>query len=1541
MANERIFGQAADTQLLDSLGVFSMVDKTQRAEFINSTVSEINSAYKQLHELQMGYLSQQHLQRVKNEAELIDMQIKSIRVLSKDYDDIYRKRLDHLQKEVDKTVQMSRNKRFSDIQGIKEEYSFIREEQEKKYKNDQKLAKLSDDYINSLYIKQNKQQENFAKRHAEAAKNAAETAWETFKQRAEEEGLNVNADIEKRIKNDTQQKYLDDQKQILDNAVSKTQDVLNFALDKFNKYLSPLLGLEAYGKKDLSGSLKSGNQLTYDIRHQYGMFGMDSLTNISEGMIDSYKTMKQRGLIVDPFVISKAVDSLRTMVNLQALSSEKVSKLSETVSLMRESGVNIDINSPAMQSIIQNTAGAKERELVELPADIVQTFGVLSKQYPLLTEDVIKPIFAERNAYYQVSAVTGMDPEALRQTYEDLAQAAGFMTSFTNDKGVAFFDSLQASSVIKDVIDMIAGMEDMDVVARRQVMSNAGFSDATVNLFGEDLYKNVDKAVLAVLSDSEFVDTLANIQDPLVKSAIQKSGLLLSDESMGIATKFSMMTDEQKAQFSEGMSNAVAESVSEEQRNQYMLDSQAKLTEIDKANVKDIATGWINSSDYENTFQEFCALSIQYMDDIWNDVSGLFNLFNDGNGTGGIIGQALGTFLGVSAGKNLLTGLVGAGGTAAVGGGIGAALSAALPVVLPVTAAAAAIAVAVTNWNEAKDAAESEDDEYEKDALDRIANSAEETFIGIQRSVYYDENHNPITESKEVFVPLFKNLSEEQKDALKAQGINNEEQYLEAERKKLEEQNNKVDKVLQEELINELNVFSSDYWTNDKGKFDWWALVNTIGGFATGTLGSGGFKGFVDGMQYAGDTRGFNQIQNKYSKYNKFITDNPNSKASDLVSMYTNLGLIPDEKTKEKFFSNFAQYYYDYYDSTHEPLGDDSRKIWNIKQGVSDDAIMYRTPDGGTYASGISAVPYNGFQATLHQGEMVIPSKKANYIRALFGQKPLPTSGVPETQLTGSNSFVQSIPDYTQGQTPMGPQDDSGMSFAYGDDAVNVMKKMAAQGVTYNQMDCSDCVSDAYIKAGVGVPDSNCRGIYKWDQYGFGFIYDAKKNNGSLLSKQGLSQLSILPGDVILMDLDSSDNTYPDHVSLATGGGKMIHSYTSWDLNGIGGPHESGYWNNVVAVLRYGSGGTGESTLDLSNINYVSGNSNMRFNTGSGVPNFGVGTVTDLASAQSAFNNLLNFYGYGDFLSLYTAIINGNSVASYNGTIGGGNGIAGSTNYPITGNLTDGSALESNTYRDLIYKYSEKHGLDPRIVYGMIMAESSGNPNAISSGGNGSYKGLMQVDQDKVNALFGNGANIFDPETNIATGTNYLKNCIEKTGSVVTGVGGYNAGPGYEAWKNLSNAIKNAEQGQDLASIMQAGGFLVVSDRKDMRGNPKNIKTSYLSNVYKHAGYPLQVPYLAKGGIVDSPTLAMIGEGANNEAVTPLNKDNQLLGLDSMTNSLLDGMDELCGHILNKLNEVISAINSINTSGGNIQRAQEATRRARQFRQSSMGNIGY
>ena len=48
-----------------------------------------------------------------------------------------------------------------------------------------------------------------------------------------------------------------------------------------------------------------------------------------------------------------------------------------------------------------------------------------------------------------------------------------------------------------------------------------------------------------------------------------------------------------------------------------------------------------------------------------------------------------------------------------------------------------------------------------------------------------------------------------------------------------------------------------------------------------------------------------------------------------------------------------------------------------------------------------------------------------------------------------------------------------------------------------------------------------------------------------------------------------------------------------------------------------------------------------------------------------------------------------------------------------------------------------------------------------------------------------------------------------------------------------------------------------------------------------------KIPYLAKGGIIDNPTLAMVGE-AGKEAVVPLENNTQ--GLDLLANKLMERM---------------------------------------------------
>lgn len=1683
MAKGRLFGQDADSQLLDSLGVFSMVDKTQRTEFINSTVSEITSAYKHLHEVQMGYLSQQHQQRVKNETQLIDMQIKAVRVLSNDYDDIYRKRLDNLQKEMDRTLQMSKQQAKSQQDNFKRNYdnytklyNLQQKEQEEHKKREKanidKLNKYTDNYINKLYGNQ----DEITKKFIENSKRAGEQAAEKFKEALADSDVATIVDPkvvqqladEVRHKAESQQmQYLEKQRSIFTGFLADLKGV-------FTNYLLPGMGMTSFGSVDIKGSLQRGNDTALQVRNTYGRYGIDNAQQLGNAMAEASKSLQERGFAVTPSQILDLTRSLDKSYGLAYKSYEDQVKMLESLLQIQEGVSNLDYNSTEAKNL-DFFMGSDAGKYVE------SLMGELAQKYNTDAGTLLKLIGSER-----LSEMAYKNQDDMYGLLSDLGHAVNSIQPVIKKYGIV--SAMQQSEMFNRYAT--GQMSASQALQQNPVLWGSMFANGLASNYLEtDTQKLWDSAA------SSIGPAMGNFRNIFGGPNAYWADLNLYDAGVMTRTKNGVTpTTLSDADLNEIYNKVLSENgVSDAYTKSQLVNAQKETESFEQA-----------TGHYQNDVLEYLSFIVSLMQEgagAFPHVSGFLSSFL-GNAAGNLIGKKLGIpSVGKMFGGAKAVGAKGLADGGLLSGGGATTVTAMLGKVVPIAAGAAALGSAAFDAVEAGSMADGSDATKKAGVaavkatagigailtgaavgtavtplvgtivgaavggLTLLADPIADLIDGTTQYQNYlqkmdvaqksyiktlDSNKTLLDQINSVFGPDSNQNTQEQLEVInkinellgtsyqlrdfEADSLEQTNKLIQ-EQLKLKEKQAYYDLVEQSEGASYKGFYNSTHGdTNkiEKAAQSSKALEDFMSGTHTAytlddySKGAAQYlspknhtvnsdmiiaqimKGSDEGLKQkvstlqslgagsneiinylkSGDTSNLNSI---VSKVDETTTDQKQVVMSELQDAKNNLDFIynlaKSTSVTDSAFTDLGpdlskEYQINSWDDiatilkktggtqeekraiarlydliiTDQFLKDDNSLLYGLTHTDKNYELLYGQDAnpirgivgdsfadylnsllGGNahkFAQGISAVPYNGFPAILHQGEMVIPSKKANYIRALFGQKPLPTSGVPETQLTGSNTFVQSIPNYTQGQTPMGPQDDSGMSFAYGDDAVGIMKKMAAQGVTYGQMDCSDSVSDAYIKAGVGVPDSNCRGIYKWDQYGFGFIYDAKKNNGSLLSKQGLSQLSILPGDVILMDLNSSNDRYPDHVSLATGGGKMIHSYKSWDPNGRGGPHESGYWNDVVAVLRYGSGGTGESTLDLSNINYISGNSyTNNMTAGGGI----LGSITSIADVASAFSNIMNLYGYGSLSSLYNAILGGASIMSSAGTVG--NGIYGS--YPITGNLTDGSALESNTYRDLIYKYSEKHGLDPRIVYGLIMTESSGNPNAISGGGTGSYKGLMQVNQAKVNALFGSGANIFDPETNIATGTNYLAQCIAKTGSLVTGIGGYNTGPGYAAWTNLGTAIKSATEGQDLASIMQAGGFMVVKNGKDMKGNPKNIKTSYISSVYNNAGYPLQVPYLAKGGIIDSPTLAMIGEGANNEAVTPLNKDNQLLGLDSMTNSLLDGMDELCGHILNKLNEVISAINSIDRGSGNIARAQDATNRARTFKQASMGNVGY
>lgn len=101
----------------------------------------------------------------------------------------------------------------------------------------------------------------------------------------------------------------------------------------------------------------------------------------------------------------------------------------------------------------------------------------------------------------------------------------------------------------------------------------------------------------------------------------------------------------------------------------------------------------------------------------------------------------------------------------------------------------------------------------------------------------------------------------------------------------------------------------------------------------------------------------------------------------------------------------------------------------------------------------------------------------------------------------------------------------------------------------------------------------------------------------------------------------------------------------------------------------------------------------------------------------------------------------------------------------------------NTAFRKKIAPYVEqmasKYKLEPEFIHAIISAESSYNPNAVSSAG---AQGLMQL-MPFTAERFG-VTNSFDPYQNIEGGAKYLRILLDEFGSLELAAAGYNAGEG-------------------------------------------------------------------------------------------------------------------------------------------------------------------
>lgn len=101
-------------------------------------------------------------------------------------------------------------------------------------------------------------------------------------------------------------------------------------------------------------------------------------------------------------------------------------------------------------------------------------------------------------------------------------------------------------------------------------------------------------------------------------------------------------------------------------------------------------------------------------------------------------------------------------------------------------------------------------------------------------------------------------------------------------------------------------------------------------------------------------------------------------------------------------------------------------------------------------------------------------------------------------------------------------------------------------------------------------------------------------------------------------------------------------------------------------------------------------------------------------------------------------------------------------------------SLGSGNYAELVQYYAEINGLDPYIVCGVIMKESSWNERAGSPAG---AVGLMQLME--ATAIENGCFDRYDPRQNVMAGCRYLKKCYEYfPNDERLALAAYNAGPG-------------------------------------------------------------------------------------------------------------------------------------------------------------------
>lgn len=531
---------------------------------------------------------------------------------------------------------------------------------------------------------------------------------------------------------------------------------------------------------------------------------------------------------------------------------------------------------------------------------------------------------------------------------------------------------------------------------------------------------------------------------------------------------------------------------------------------------------------------------------------------------------------------------------------------------------------------------------------------------------------------------------------------------------------------------------------------------------------------------------------------------------------------------------------------------------------------------------GLDNIPYDAYPALLHRGEMVIPASRANYIRMLFGQKPVTPSTYAENIDTKENKFVQSIPQYSAGVDAVRFAV-SNLGAPYeGNGTPGSRKRSVAKGDSYNAFDCSSLVSRSYgaldepgSVSPTIIPLTNTEGMYNnLSKWGFIKLFDAGSSK-TYGDEDDLKRIGIITGDILLYGNGKKGRPLGiNHVAIAENGTSQIHANVKVRrdrLHPYSKPH-------LAAVFRYAGGDTsvvgGLPTTDVPLSNEISSTTDVPLSTeisyGYNTP---IGTVGMTPRViPDAIQRLMG--------------VKNPVVQSMLRRLGYDTSVAENTANPTTSSSTINYSLASlrnslwNTASDIDKLMFFNRTLrevggqsDPAAQAWMetVMNRAASRSKSLRQVITGAYYGKNN-DSGLTNALSDSNKLRLDAAVALVlAGSNLTK--------YATGNASGNVGFGYGNGKDDPYTLK------------------VDGERFGIEKGDKNWWVK------------LGIAALANGGIISATPggiPAILGEGKHDEAVIPLNDNKDYLGIEEIGVNIIDALDIISNKLCERLDTLIS-----------------------------------